>query len=440
MKTFKRITAILLMLVLISSLFVCVAASDEKQYYKYEKVMLLGDSEASGYTDYGDEFSEFTRVDDSYAAYVADDLGATTYYPMACPGFRTIELRYMLDDTYRPDDEYLFKSVPFTPMEGILALSEPMRQAIKDSDLIMIGIGGNDWGAYLDWTTKAIKKENKLPEEFKTALIELLKNATFEDDVIGQIVELADTFNAADELIEAIPGILEYGFSNLRANWEYIVEYIYANNPDVTLVVVGMFPTYLKTEKGAPDVVTGPDPVSKVIEEAVIAYGNKHMIENQEKYGYIYVDTTGTVVEVCHPTAAGHRHIADRILEELPDARFPYKDITTGDKEYKAIEYMYLSGYMTGTDDVNFGAESKITKAEFTGVLNKITSTYEISDSTSEVTRFELASTLYKLSGKTGIGDFFTHLGDMIKMIFEGQAFTTVTRGEAALEIYNTIK
>lgn len=440
MKTIKRIIAVLLMLVLVSSLFVCVAANDEKQYLKYDKVMLLGDSEASGFTDYGNEMSEFTRVDASYAAYVADDLGASVYYPMACPGFRTIELRYMLDDNYRPDDDYLFTEVPYTPKDEIIAKSGAMRQAIKDSDLIMIGIGGNDWGAYLDWTTKAIKEDNKLPEEFKAELTKLLQNATFKDDVISQIVELANTFNAADELIEEIPGILEYGFSNLRANWEYIVEYIYENNPDVTLVVVGMFPTYLKTEEGAPDVVAEPDPVSKVIEDAIITYGNKHMIENQEKYGYIYVDTTGTVVEICHPTVAGHRHIADRILEELPDARFPYKDVPVGSSAYKAVEYMYLNGYMTGTDEVNFGGDEKITKAEFTGILNKITSTYKVSDSTSEVSNFELANTLYKVSGKSGFSDFFSHIIAIMKMIFEGRAFNTVTRSEAATEIYNIIK
>lgn len=440
MKTLKRAIAVLLTLVLISSLFVCVAANDEKQYHKYDKVMLLGDSEASGFTDYGDEMSEFTRVDDSYAAYVADDLGATTYYPMACPGFRTIELRYMLDDNYRPDDDYLFTEVPRTPKDEIIAKSGAMREAIKESDLIMIGIGGNDWGAYLDWTTKAIKLNNELPEEFKTALIDFLKNATFKDDVIGKVVELANTFNAADELIEEIPGILEYGFSNLRANWEYIVEYIYANNPDVTLVVIGMFPTYLKTAEGAPDVVTGPDPVSKVIEEAIIDIGNKHMIENQPKYGYLYIETDGTVVEICHPTVAGHRHIADRILEALPDARFPYKDVSVGSAEYKAIEYMYLNGLMTGSDEVTFGGDAKITKAEFVGILNKITGVYKTDDSTSEITNLELAATLYKISDKTSFSDFFNLFIEMAKMIFDGKAFNTVTRSEAALEIYNTVK
>lgn len=145
MKIMKRTVAVLMALILVSSSFACFAVDSEKKYHDYNKVLLLGDSEASGFTDYGDEMSEFTYVPDSYAAYVAEELGAELI-PMACPGFRTIELRYMLDDSYRPDDKYLFTEVPRTPVDEIVAKSPAMRQAIKDSDLIMIGIGGNDWG------------------------------------------------------------------------------------------------------------------------------------------------------------------------------------------------------------------------------------------------------------------------------------------------------
>ena len=80
MKKFTRnLVAVVLALALLSGFSVCFAATENKQYHKYEKVMLLGDSEASGFTDYGDEMSEFTRVDDSYAAYIADEFGAELF-------------------------------------------------------------------------------------------------------------------------------------------------------------------------------------------------------------------------------------------------------------------------------------------------------------------------------------------------------------------------
>ena len=439
MKTIKSIVAVILTLIIVSGSFICFAADTEKQYGTYEKVLLLGDSESSGFTDYGDEFSEFNRVDDSYAAYVADDLGAELI-PMACPGFRTMELRCMLDDSYYPaDDPYLFKKVPRTSEADIMAKSPQMRQAIKESDLIIIGIGGNDWGAYLGWVQEDTLAANILPDEYREALVELLRNAKVGDDVIGMAIELADYLNAVDELMPALVEAFNYGFSNLYKNWEYIIEYIYENNPDVTIAVVGMFPTYLKTEEGAPDVVAEPDPVSKVVEDAIIAFANKHMIEGRDKYGYLYIDTEGTVVEVCHPTVAGHRHIADRILAALPDARFPYTDITISDDEYKAVEYMYLNGYMSGVDETTFGKDEKITKAEFSEVLNKIYGT-EVTDSTGKVTLYKLTNDLNTLSGEGGISGWLTNLVSAVKLILSGKAFKTVTRAEAAVEIYNYVK
>ena len=436
MKTIKKTIAVLLALIIVSGSVVCFAAEGEKEYHKYEKVMLLGDSEASGFTDYGDEMSEFTRVDDSYAAYVADEFGAELL-PMACPGFRTIELRYMLDDTYRPDDPYLFTEVPRTSKEEIIAKIPEMRQGIAESDLIIIGIGGNDWGAYLGWTLADVEFANQLPEEFRTALREYLEKATFEDDIIEKIISLADYLNALDDIAAVLPEAMTYAFSTLRENWDYIIEYIYANNPDVTVVAVGMFPTYLKTEEGAPDIVAEPDPVSAVVEDAIIAYGNKHMIDNQEKYGYIYVDTAGTVVEICHPTVAGHRHIADRILEALPDARFPFTDVSVKDAEYKAIEYMYLNGIMSGTGATTFSPDEALTKAQLSEALNKINGTYTITDSDASVSKLNFAISLVKASANSGFIGLFKTLVFAMKIMASG--FGNITRAEAAVKLLEYI-
>lgn len=438
MKIAKRIIALMLTFVLVSGAFMCNAADSEKQYYNYEKVMLLGDSEASGFTDYGNEMSEFTYVPDSYAAYVANELGAELI-PMACPGFRTIELRYMLDDNYRPDDKYLFTEVPRTPKEEIVAKSPEMRQAIKDSDLIMIGIGGNDWGAYLGWVMSDVQLENNLPEEYKTALREFLADATFEDDIIGQIIELADYCNALDELMVALPEAMNYAFSNLRENWKYIVEYIYENNPDVTLVVVGMFPTYLKTEEGEPDIVAEPDPLAVIVEDAIIDYGNKHMIDNQEKYGYIYVDTAGTVVEICHPTVAGHRHIADRILEALPDARFAYiEDVSVSDSYYKAVEYLTMNGIMSATSETTFSPDAALTKDVLTGALNAITGDFSVTDSTAKASGFYTAFTVFKSIEKNDFTSFISAVKFMLEIIAD-YGFE-ITRAEAAEILYSYIQ
>ena len=439
MKAINKIIAILLALVLISSTCVCFAVEGEKQHHDYKKVMLLGDSEASGFTDYGDEFSEFNRVDDSYAAYIADHFGAE-FIPMACPGFRTIELRCMLDDNYKPEDKYLFKKVPRTPEDEIMAKAPEMRQAIAETDMIIIGIGGNDWGAYLGWVMADEQLEHGLPEEYKAALRDYLENnATLEDDIIGQIVDLADYFKAFPQVNAALPEAAYYAFSNLRKNWDWIVDYIYEVNPDVTLVVVGMFPTYLKTEEGAPDVVTGPDPVSKVFEDAMIGLGNKHMLDYQDDYGYIYVDTTGTVVETCHPTVAGHRHIADRILEELPDARFKHTaDVSIRNANYKAIEYVTVNDIMEGTTETTFSPDERLTKDVLSKALNKLTGDYKITDKTDKVTKLSLASAIFKSVEKKSIASFINAFKFTFNVITTGDS--KITRGDAAAILYSYAK
>ena len=112
MKRFiSRTVAVILTCVLAFGSSVCFAAdstesADAKKYYDYGTYVLLGDSVASGHNDLVYVDSEFKRVENSYGAYVADALGVN-YVPMACPGFRTIDIRYMLEDDY-PGDDYLF--------------------------------------------------------------------------------------------------------------------------------------------------------------------------------------------------------------------------------------------------------------------------------------------------------------------------------------------
>ena len=439
MKALKKVFALMLALLLVSGSLVCFAADSEKKYHKYDKYLLLGDSEASGFRDYEYRMTEFTFAPDSYSDFLAQDLGAELI-PMACPGFRTVELRHVLEDDYVVEDDYLYSAVPHHKPEEIEAKIPEIRQAICDADLITLGIGGNDWGAFLGWVMTDLLEDNPLPTEFEEELRTFLKGATVGDDIIGTMVEMAQMFNAWDVFLDTLSRALIYAFKTLNENWGHIIEDIYAMNPDVTLVVVGMFVTTYKTEPGTPDIVPEPDPLAVEVEQMIIDFGNKPMVDNQEKYGYIYVDTAGTVVETCHPTVAGHRHIANRILEALPDARFPYTDVAVNSSYYQAVEYMYFNDLMKGVDETTFGADTKITKAELSEVLNRISASYEVTDSTKEVTNLELCSSLHKASGKSGLVEFINYLASMVKLLFSGVGFKTVTRAQAALEIYKAVK
>lgn len=438
MKNLKKALAVLLTLVLVSGSFMCFALDSEKQYFDYDKVLLLGDSQASGHTDYEYKNTEFVRIDDSYGAYVADDLGAELI-PFACPGFRTIELRYMLDDNYRPDDKYLFSANLEDPPEKIIARIPAMQQAVKDADVIIVCIGGNDWGGYLGWVFEDVQLENQLPDDVKNAIVEYLKNAKIGDDIIENIIKIGDTFNAADELLKAIPEAIEYCFRVMEENWKAIVEIIYENNPDVTLVAVGLFSGYLKTQEGAPDVVAQPNDLAMLVEDGIIANGNKFMVKYQPEYGYIYVAPRNVIVETAHPTPAGHRQIADAILNALPDKRFQYtEDVTLRNPAFTAIEYLTINGYMTGTSDTTFSPDDALTEEAFSKAINKIDSNYKVSDSDKKVSKLKIIYNLYKITDKSDFFDFIDILNFSIRVLVKCD--NDISRDEFAGILYYYIQ
>ena len=436
MKTLKRTLAVILALLLLSSSFVCFAADSGKVYHKYDKYVLLGDSIASGYTDFAYRNTEFTFAPNSYSDFLSQDLGAELV-PLACPGFRTLELRYIFEDDYRPQDKYLFNAIPNTPGWMVEMMIPDIRREVSEADIITLGIGGNDWGAYLGWVMTEVQDSNKLPDEFVTELKKYLATATFDENIIAEIVDIAHKMNALDELIEAIPEAVKYGFGTYMENWDHLIQDIYDLNPDVTLVVVGMYSSKYSTTKEAPDVVVESEPFKAYVEQMIIDYANKPMIESADKFGYIYVDTEGTIVEVSHPNVAGNRFIADRILEALPDARFPYTDVSVKDAEYKAVEYMFLNDIMSGTSATTFSPDEALTKAQLSEALNKINDTYTVTDSTAEVSKLNFAIALVKASAKTDIISLFKTLVFALKMMTSG--FGNVTRAEAAVKLYEYI-
>ena len=180
MKNFLKASfAVVLVLAIISSTFTCFAAGLNQKAVKehkgqFKKYVLLGDSVASGYRDvtcdgddaYNKSYQETTycRVPGSYAdvltkAIIEDN----TMTAFAAPGFRTIEIRYMLEDDFDEADEYMFHPAQLNTVgdAGSEEFRAAYKKAIAEADLITLGVGGNDWGAYLGWVISDIfEKEN----------------------------------------------------------------------------------------------------------------------------------------------------------------------------------------------------------------------------------------------------------------------------------------
>ena len=369
-KFFKTFFALLLSLAIFSSIFTCFAAELNQEAVnehrgQFKNYVLLGDSVASGYRDvmcdeddaYNKAYQETTycRVPGSYAdvltkAIIEDN----TMTAFAGPGFRTVEIRYMLEDDFDEADDYMFHPAQLNTVgdAGSEEYRAAYKKAVAEADLITLGVGGNDWGAYLGWVLTDIFEKENVADEYMVKLQEIVANSNMDVEMIADLVEIAHLAGALPELVSTLPSALSYGLGNFYKNWDIMIQDIYDLNPDVTLMVLGMSDNSVKGkyfgyngEEGEPlstDAVTQSE-VVKTIVDFIMTVGNTPMIEGEEKFGYIYVDTAGTTYVESHPDADGHVYIANKIIEALPSADLPSGEETPDDN---------TDGGLTGGDNI----------------------------------------------------------------------------------------
>ena len=346
-KVFKTSFAIVLVVAILSTALTSFAAElnqDAVNMHRgqFENYLLLGDSVASGYRDvmcdeddlYNQAYQQtvYCRVPGSYAdvltkAIIEDD----TMTAFAAPGYRTVEIRYMLEDDFDGADEYMFHPSQLDTVgdAGSEEYRAAYKQAVAEADLITLGVGGNDWGAYLGWVVSDVFEKENVADEYTAKLEEIIVNNNMDVEMIADLVEVAHLAGALPELVSTLPEELATGLGNFYENWDIMIQDIYDLNPDVTLMVVGMSDNSVKGkyfayngEEGEPiptDEVSQSEAV-KMIVEFIMSVGNGPMIDGEEKFGYTYVDTTGATYVDSHPDADGHIYIANKIIEALPSA------------------------------------------------------------------------------------------------------------------------
>ncbi len=471
-KVFKNAMSVFLALVmLLGTSFVCSAyeldsEAVNKHKGQYKNYVLLGDSVASGYRDevtdndeaYNGKYNETTywRVPGSYGDIVASSIiDDNTMTAFAGPGFRTIEIRYMLEDDYAKEckDEYLFHPSHLYVYEdyGYLPGDERIRkayqQAVKEADLITLGVGGNDWGAYLGWVVSDVLEEENVADKYMKKVQEIIEKGEIDLADFEKLVEVAHIAGALPALAEAIPEALNYGLGNFYNNWDEVIKDIYSYNPDVTLMVLGMSDNSLKGKYFDYDGVVGEQIQTEEQSEAVkqlvstvvefiMSVGNKPMIEGAKKFGYAYVDTTGTTYVESHPDGGGHAFIANQIIKALPDPDIStkYEDVKPGHSCYTSIEYVLLNGIMSETSETTFSPDDAITKGQLAEAFNAINGTSNDASDKETASVLKFAFEILKSATQKGISGFFKGAKLSFEILSDKNfnLFSTVTRGESA--------
>lgn len=462
----KKVISVVLVVAVLSSSFVCFASGLNKDAVslhkgQYKNYVLLGDSVASGYRDvmsdnddlYNKAYQEtaYCRVPGSYADVLAnaiiDDKSMTAF---AGPGFRTIEIRYMLEDDFDGADEYLFHPAQMNAVgePGSEEYRAAYKKAVAEADLITLGVGGNDWGAYLGWVIADVFEKENVADKYTAMLEKFFAENELDISKIEDLIELAHTAGALPEVIKTIPEALSYGLGNFYKNWDIMIQDIYDLNPDVTLMVLGMSDNSLKGNYFDYDGVAGEPvnggeeqnetvaAVTSTIVDFIMSVGNGPMISGAEKFGYTYVDTAGTTYVESHPDAAGHVHIANKIIEALPHPDYfqKFDDVRPGNKYYNGMEFVLMNNIMSATSATTFSPDKALNKGELNNALNVINGTTNATDDETQVSALAFAEAVVNNGAEKDLSDLVKLISLSVQVVadhdFDMDA--PVSRGEAA--------
>lgn len=415
-------------------------------------ITTMGDSVSTGYgliqdTDWGngqltptaDGKLEYVKrplgmhvmVPNSYSGIVAQKLGInfsnkdSWYYNHCRAGFRTIEEIRMLDPEYDASmmgdimsDQFILGQTGHSEMtpEELAAFRAEGQQDIKNSKLVIIGLGMSDLGVPLTLAFNLLFEEiaqagGANPKEIETvtnATTEVMNNGGSAEQVLLTGLGVAESIGYLPQaIISFIRAELqsEVGFAN---NYKQLVKTIFDLNPNCTVVALSMINTFKDLT------LTGISPV-KAGKIADIGVGIFNSVIKSaspgSQYDYRYCDIVDTPLkgystpslaisavtlqlintyneyfENLHPLEEGHAWIADRIMETLgsdfslglsdgvtpvnpPAANERFADVHHSDWFYEAVEYCASRGFMAGTDNGIFSPNVALSRAMVAQIL-----------------------------------------------------------------------
>lgn len=344
----KKITALILCIILTFSFVVPAFADDVeiKTDRQYENYLVIGDSIAAGMRlkDVGDyDRREINFVSDTYPTYLRDDVGATGKYTFnfAHAGMRVTEVLDAFGITKYNDDftEDFYNTNSYGGDYALDLIHEnrtDIDAGLLNADLITVNLGSNDlMGTVLFRSGKilaALAKDGPYEAFINDAIAKAAKIGIPEQAfaLLLSAAQAVDTVDMVGELLKALADVLNEALTQFKETWTVLIDYIYKQNPDVTLAVVGMYNPLrgVATEIGLSDSLRPVVSLLNAIFDPIIQAYNIEM-----KYGckyherYIFVDMGPLEDSLAeghnsdgmgiHPNAVGHRLMADLIIDAL---------------------------------------------------------------------------------------------------------------------------
>ena len=322
MRMTKRLVAVLLTLLMVA--ICCVPAFAKTP--KYTNYAVLGDSVPTGYMLPGYKFAGRKKVlwpvvPNSYPTFVAKGVKAKNTYMLAHSGYRTADLRRVLDPDFA-GDYFNGRRLPTDPDSMVVnqADLEKLRKGVikylKKSDLVTLQIGANDSFQVIIILFEMLQENQELMTEFSEM------GALNPDITMKMMRKLAQDSETLWRIVEMELASIQ-GFRN---NFDVIMRRIHEINPNARVVVTGLYnPLECMNIMGL-----SPAPLIQPLIQGFndyMAYGSQYAnkgwytycpLTNIENYmGTLQLFANPEVPGDVHPTPKGHQQIAEQILAVL---------------------------------------------------------------------------------------------------------------------------
>ncbi|MBQ8469382.1 MAG: hypothetical protein IJ547_02185 [Clostridia bacterium] len=327
MKRMKRLAALLLTALMMALCCVPTFAVSRK----YDTYAVLGDSIAAGYMLPGYKFGGRTNAawkvtKDSYPWHIANAVGAKKTYQMAHGGYRTSDLRLILDDNYKGDfiNGRRLPSVGDTLVvdrEALAKLKKDFRENISKADLITLNIGSNDATQAFAVLLELVDDDISILQAQAQMGLDPLTNLGY---TLAHVIELTTNSIYAARLAK-----LEVdAFTGFRSNFDTIISEILKLNSHAKLVVMGV---YNPVEVASIDTLLTNIQFGQVLNPVMDIFNNymEYSSPYRNKYTYVdmrnietyvgigQIDANPDILMDAHPTLKGHKQMADQVLTVL---------------------------------------------------------------------------------------------------------------------------
>lgn len=400
MKRTRRIISIALAIILAFTLCVPALAADTgKKYEPYRVYTCLGDSVAAGYGTTGYNVPPLcAQQPNAYHTLLANALGADLRQ-FGWGGFRSHEIRHMIDPDYSITDwTYADNCAGFVHEEDLAERQDAYIKGVEDADILTINIGSNDlFGDALGEVFRVLYAE---PDSNETLdkIKENLKNSGNLGAAFVQLMEFAQSIGKLNEALNVAVKAFYRSYETFKVNFDAIVKSVYERNPDVTLVIIGMFNPLKTLSINEGDLLK----VGKAADPLMLLMNN--YMKNSCKYSdkYIYVDVKdvelhdiafkqddfwSAYLAAVHPTDEGHIYMTNQILNALPArGTMPFTDVHEGAWYYDDIYYAWYYKIVYGTTETTFEPESISTRAQAVAMLYRMAGSPDVSGLTEPFT------------------------------------------------------